>query len=230
MSEGSNNPKNPKKVSFRNITGTFKSFSTEVSKVTQTLQLKPLSSNKNNTSKDNDDVSFDDIHKPKSSSSFHNPMKSNHNPCKNRDSELSVWTDTKGDDDDDDDDNNDDDNDDVDKNKKANENEDQDETEVDTRARKPFQESGDLYDEDDKKELERLFRILDSEGIIEGVRILEESEESVSKKSFLNLKHDIKFEHENHKLRITRDLRYIRNRRCDVCKVTHYHRHCHYRL
>ena len=63
-------------------------------------------------------------------------------------------------------------------------NEDKDETEVDTRARKLFQESGDLYDEDDKKELERLFRILDSEGIIEGVRILEESEESVSKKSF----------------------------------------------
>jgi hypothetical protein len=156
-------------------------------------------------------------------------MKSINNPWKHRDSELSVWSGTKGYDDDDDDDdnnnnNNNDDNDEFDKNKKKNE--DQDETEVDTRSRKPFQESCDLYDEDDKKELERLFRILDSEGIIEGVRILEESEESVSKKSFLSLKHDTKFEHGSHKLRITSELRYIRDRRCDVCKVSH----CQYRL
>jgi len=230
MSEGNNNPK---KVSFRNITGTFKSFSTEVSKVTKTLQLKPLSSNKNNTSKDNDDVVlFDDIHKPKFSISFHN------NPMK-RDSELSVWSGTKGYDDDggdDDDDDGDDNNnnnveiDDADKNKKAKENEDQD-TEVDTSAGKNIQESSDLYEKDDEKELESLFRILDSEGIFEGVRILEESEESVSKKSFLNIKHLTEFKHENHALKITRNLTYIRDRRCDECKVNCYHcSRCHYHL
>lgn len=209
MSEGSDNPK---KVSFRNMTGTFKSFSTEVGKkVTKTLQLKPLSSNRNSSSKNNDDVSFDDIHKRKFSSSFHNPMKSINNQWKNRDSD---------DDDVDNDDGND--NDEVNKNKKANENEDQGETEF---ARKPIQESSDLYyEEDDKKELERLLRILDSEGITKGSRILEESEESASKKSFIKHQHLTEFEHKKHRLKITRNLKYIRDRRCDECKVNHYHR------